>query len=115
MRHDKHEAGTEAIGFSDLSELERRVALAVEQKLTSTLRNVPAQKWLRQQLAAAYIGVEPTTLIKWRREGFGPTSHVLGTGRNAPRLFKISDLDEFVSAHGGETAPAQRGPNNKQT
>lgn len=47
--------------------------------------------------AAAYIGVAPDTLKAWRTRGRGPVYAKFGAGRAAKVVYRVADLDAFVS------------------
>ena len=57
---------------------------------------VPAAKgrWLSSREAAEYLGVERSTLAKWRQRGVGPRFSC-ALGRD-PR-YRMSDLEEFMT------------------
>lgn len=48
---------------------------------------------LREIDAAAYLGLAPKTLARWRWAGKGPTFHKLGTAVR----YSMGELDAFVS------------------
>jgi len=48
--------------------------------------------------AAAYIGFSPKTLANWRATGDGPPYVRLGKS-GARIVYRVSDLDEFLSDH----------------
>lgn len=48
---------------------------------------------LREIDAAAYLGLAPKTLARWRWAGKGPTFHKLGTAVR----YSVRELDAFIS------------------
>lgn len=56
-------------------------------------------KLLRETDAAAYLGLAPKTLARWRWAGKGPAFHKLGSAVR----YSIRELDSFVS--GAAVAP----------
>lgn len=57
--------------------------------------------------AAAYLGVQPSTLKTWRTRGGGPVASRVG-GRAV--RYRVCDLDEFVRAEARTVGPPLRGP-----
>ncbi len=53
---------------------------------------------LNEALAAVYIGVSPSTIAEWRKEGIGPRyREVVRLGKSKPRyLYPIKLLDEWL-------------------
>ncbi len=47
---------------------------------------------IREEDAAAYLGLSPKTLSRWRWSGKGPTFHKLGSSVR----YKFEELDAFV-------------------
>jgi len=48
--------------------------------------------------AAAWLGVQPQTLRKWRCQGKGPRFVRLGTGRQSPAAYRLADLEAWVES-----------------
>lgn len=63
----------------------------------------PPKGWLWSDDAADYIGVSVTTLYRWRRDDYGPTSQRHGLRRYA---YKISELDAWLNGDHAEDQPA---------
>ena len=62
-------------------------------------------RWIASKEAAAYIGVEVSTLAKWRQRGVGPR-YSCALGRD-PR-YRLSDLEDFmVESLAGNTVEAR--------
>lgn len=55
-------------------------------------RPSPPKGSLWREDAAAYLGLEPTTLYKWRQLGKGPVGFKVGRFL----AYKISDLDAYL-------------------
>ena len=53
----------------------------------------PAPQMLREKEAAAYLGLAPKTLARWRWSGKGPAFHKLG----AAVRYSVQELDSFIS------------------
>jgi len=53
-------------------------------------------KWLISRDAAAYIGVQPWTLCKWRQKKVGPP-YIRKSYRTV--FYTIEDLDKFMASH----------------
>jgi len=49
--------------------------------------------------AAAMLGIAPITLRIWRCEGKGPKFTKLGTGRNAPVVYQLADIQAWIDEH----------------
>lgn len=54
---------------------------------------MPAPRLLREIDAAAYLGLAPKTLARWRWAGKGPAFHKLG----AAVRYSIEELDLYIS------------------
>ena len=52
-----------------------------------------AQHLLREIDAAAYLGLAPKTLARWRWAGKGPAFHKLGSAVR----YSVQELDSFIS------------------
>ena len=48
---------------------------------------------IREADAAAYLGLAPKTLARWRWAGKGPTFHKLGSAVR----YSVNELDTFIS------------------
>ncbi len=48
--------------------------------------------------AAAWLNLKPQTLRKWRHQGKGPRFVRLGTGRQSPAAYRLSDLEAWLEA-----------------
>jgi hypothetical protein len=59
----------------------------------AAVSRLPLDRWLSSRDAAAYLGVEASTMAKWRAHGVGPR-YSCALGRD-PR-YLLSDLDEFM-------------------
>ena len=51
---------------------------------------------LTETEAAAYLGLKPNTLNRWRMTNSGPAFSRIGTGRGAIR-YRLSELDRFIT------------------
>lgn len=49
--------------------------------------------------AAAMLGIAPITLRIWRCAGKGPKFTKLGTGKNAPVVYQIADIQAWIDEH----------------
>jgi predicted DNA-binding transcriptional regulator AlpA len=49
---------------------------------------------IREAEAAAYLGLSPKTLARWRWAGKGPVFHKLGSAVR----YSVAELDSFVSS-----------------
>jgi hypothetical protein len=54
--------------------------------------------------AAAMLGIAPITLRIWRCEGKGPKFTKLGTGRNAPVVYQLADIQAWIDEHKFQSA-----------
>lgn len=52
-----------------------------------------APRLLREIDAAAYLGLAPKTLARWRWAGKGPTFHKLGSAVR----YSVEELDSYIS------------------
>lgn len=64
-----------------------------------------ADPWLSSSEASAHLGVEVSTLAKWRQRGFGPRFSC--SLRRDPR-YRLSDLDGFMSSAMAENTTQAR-------
>jgi hypothetical protein len=51
---------------------------------------------MTDSLAAARLGISPTTLRSWRCRGIGPQYIKLGRGKKAAVRYHPHDLDQFI-------------------
>ena len=71
----------------------------MSEKRPETRGGVPARRGraLTAREAAAYCGVKPSTLAKWRLKGIGPRFST-ALGRDA--VYHVDSLDEFLWGNG---------------
>lgn len=62
----------------------------------------PPSGWLWTEGAAEYIGVGVTTLYRWRRDAYGPTSTQHGRRRYR---YRITDLDAWMNGNTADSDP----------
>jgi hypothetical protein len=48
--------------------------------------------------AAAWLGVKPQTLRKWRCQGKGPRFVRMGIGPQSPAAYRLADLEVWVES-----------------
>ncbi len=48
--------------------------------------------------AAAFLGITPQTLRRWRCDGTGPRFVRLGTGRRSRAAYRFEDLEAWLEA-----------------
>ena len=57
------------------------------------------QNLLKNDDTAKMIGVAPITLRIWRCNGKGPKFRKLGTGRNSPVVYELSEVEAWLAEH----------------
>ena len=57
-----------------------------------------ATRRLNTTEAAAYVGLRPATLERWRVVGGGPVFLKIGIGPGARVVYEISDIDDFLTS-----------------
>lgn len=75
-----------------------------------TVRRVVQPQYLNTEEAAAYLGISPITLEKWRTLRIGPAYTSL------PRCtrYAVKDLDEFMARHRTEAADKPFNPDERR-
>jgi hypothetical protein len=54
---------------------------------------------LRPRQVASYLSVSVETLARWREQGYGPPYVKAGNHRQATILYRLVDLDAWLSDH----------------
>ena len=67
-----------------------------DQELVVTPSAQPKSEWLTAAEAAAYLKIEPRTLLKWARQG-RVKGHVLSGTERITWRFRTEDLDATMS------------------
>ena len=63
------------------------------------------REWMTEEEAAAELGVAQATVARWRKDGTGPPSHLLGP---ATRRYRRADVEDWAAARrerAGEGGP----------
>jgi hypothetical protein len=75
-----------------------RVAEKSRAELLAEIADLPPSAFITTTLAAAYIGSTPSVMMNWRSQRRGPRYH----GKNEFIRYRISDLDNWMSARANE-------------
>lgn len=70
---------------------------------------------LRTREAAAFLGIAPQTLRRWRLDGYGPAFTRLGRGRRSPAGYRRSDLERWLRSRTFDSTSAEAAAEGEKT